>query len=116
MKSRLIFSLSVALFFLSASVLSFSQDKPNTSDKKDVQKQEKQVTHTTKPTQLKTVSNKTGKEKTNIKKMTTKQSKVKGQNITKNETTKAVNTKEPKHHKEMEKKTPKKESNTPQKK
>lgn len=116
MKSRLIFSLSVALIFLSASVLSYSQDKPTTTEKKTRQTQEKQITHTTKPNQMKTVSTKTGKVKTTQKKMTEKQTKVKGQNITKNETSKTVNTKEPKHHKEMEKKVQKKESDTPQKK
>lgn len=114
MKSRLIFSLSIALIFLSASVFTYSQDKPNTSDKTAKVKQEKQVVKTTKPQvhTMKMVSNKTAKVKTIQKKAVEKTGNMKEQKTTKSEATKTAKTKELKHHRQLEKK----KNNTPQKK
>lgn len=117
MKSSLFFSLSVALIFLSASVFTYSQDNSNTTNKPVKHKQVNQITSAAKTHQLKTVNSKTAKAQTTNKKTTVKSAKVKNQKITKNETRKAENTKELTHHKKMEKKIRKKESNnTPQKK
>jgi hypothetical protein len=113
MKSRLIFPLSVALIFLCTGILTYSQEKPNTSDKTTKVKQEKQVVKTTKPQvhNMKMVSKKTAKEKTTQKKAIVKTGKLKEQRTTKSKTAATVKIRELKHHKKMEKK-----SNTPQKK
>jgi len=112
MKTRLIFSLSVALIFLSMNVLTFAQEKPVTAAKNNSKTQEKQLTTPAKTHQLKTANN----HAVTNKKMTEKTSKIKDKKISKNEASKKLNKKEAVHHKRLEKKTQKKESNTPQKK
>jgi hypothetical protein len=118
MKSRLIFALSVAILFLSTSILTFSQSKTNTADKSTKAIQVKQVTPTTNKQMEKTTAVKTNKKVENSKqlKKTEKTSKVKGQKVTKSKTTKVAHNKVMMHHKKMDKKTTKPESSTPQKK
>lgn len=111
MKSRLIFSLSVALIFLSAAVFTYSQEKPNTTSRDTKQTQEKQVTKTSRPHQDKAVSTKTAKEKTVHNKTDKRSAKVKTQKVNKKQTKKAENATELRHHKKMEKKLQKKENN-----
>lgn len=111
MKSRLIFSLSVALMFLSASVFSYSQEKPNTTNKPVQHKQVKQINSASNIHKAKTVSMKTAKAQTADKKTTMKTARIKNQKRTRNETGKSGNKKELTHHKRMEKNLHKKESN-----
>ncbi len=112
MKTRLIFSLSAALIFLSLNISAFAQEKPVTTAKNNSQSQAKQLTKATKTHEMKLQ-----KENAVINKKTTeKTSKVKGRKILKNEPSKKLSKKEAVHHIKMIKKTQKKESNTPQKK
>jgi len=108
-------SLSVALLFLSAGVLTYAQNKPDTV-KNPKTTQVKQVTHTTKQGKTTSLSTKTNKEKPTQMKMKKSTTGVKVHKTTKNESSKLVNTKETGHHKKMEKKIQSKESKTPLKK
>ncbi len=112
MKTRLIFSLSVALIFLGMNVQTIAQEKPLTSAKNSRKTQEKQLTQPTNAKQLKTAKDHAATNK----KITEKTSKIRDRKISKNEAPKKLNKKETVHHKRLEKKTQKKESNTPQKK
>ncbi len=114
MKTHLIFSLFVALVFLSMSVVSFAQEKPVTSAKNTKQTHEKQLTKPAKMHQMRVI--KDDAVKTGDKKVTKNTSTVKNRKNLKNEPSQKTKKKEVVHHKKMEKKIQKKESNTPQKK
>ncbi len=114
MKSRLVFSLCAALIFLSVNISSYAQEKTVTSAKDTKQIQEKQLTKPTKTHQMKMI--KDDAVKTNNKKVIQKAVNIKDKKTLKNEPSTKLNKKEVVHHKKLEKKTQKKESNTPQKK
>jgi hypothetical protein len=122
----LFFVLSVALIFFSSSILTYSQSKIDTAARNNVHVQVKHVTHSASNLKAKTVSKKTISNKVNKKlekgkqeKPAVKTIKVNEQKTTKNTKKKTSNVEKNmviKHHKRMEKKTTKKDSDTPHKK
>jgi len=116
MNIRIFLSLSAALLFLSAGVLTYAQNKPATTVKNTKTTHIQQVTHTTKPVKTSSLKTKMNKEKPTKMKMTKSTTGVKVHKITKNESSKPVTTKEPMHHKKLGKKIQSKESKTPLKK
>ncbi len=116
MKTRMFLSLFAALLFFSAGVLTYAQNKQDTSVKDTKTTQVKQVTHATKHGKTTSLSTKMNKEKPTKMKMTKSTTGVKVNKTTKKESSKPVNTKDISHHKKMEKKIQSKESKTPLKK
>lgn len=117
MKSRIFFIFSVALLFLSANVLTYSQSKTDAPHKNYRKTQVKQVYHVSKTNQVKKTGLKTAKVNTIDKRMTKASKDAKDQKSVKSRIKRAENTKILKHHKIMQKKTQRKENNnTPHKK
>ena len=112
MKSRLIFSLFVALIFLSTGIMSYGQEKPMTTAKKTTHTQERQLTKQANTHQMKKIKD----DAVTNKKVTAKTVKTKAEKVSKDEHSAKLNKGAVVHHKKLEKKTEKKESNTPQKK